>query len=59
VQFTTGTLNLGTGLYFVRTLALCCQVLLYSQVDGVIIRLDAEDFFRKLNSSACFFALYA
>ena len=58
VQLAAGTLHFGTGFYFVRTLTLGSQVLLNSQVNGVVIWLNTKYFFRKLNSSTCFLSLY-
>jgi hypothetical protein len=51
-------MHFGTGLYLVRTLALCGEVLLYGQVNGVVVRLDAEDIIRQIHRAAGFLSLY-
>jgi hypothetical protein len=58
VQLAAGTLYFRTGFHLVRSLPLSSQVLLNCQINGVVVRLNAEDFFRKLNSSTCFLSLY-
>ena len=46
VQFLRRTFNFCTGLYLVRTLALCALVLLYSQVNNMVVWLNTKDLIR-------------
>jgi hypothetical protein len=41
-----------------RTLTLCGEVLLYGQVNGMIVRLDAEDIIGQIHRAAGFLSLY-
>jgi hypothetical protein len=58
VQLAAGAMHFRAGFHLVRTLALCSEVLLHGQINGVVIRLDTENFFGEFNRSAGFLSLY-
>src|SRR5690242_15342229 len=54
MQLFARTLYFKTGLYFAGTLSLRCEVLLYRQIDHVVIRFNTKYFVRQFDGAARF-----